>query len=293
MKRSQPVSQAVLITGCSSGVGQATAVRLLRAGYPVYATARRPETLAGLVEAGAVGLALDVTDAESRAAAVKRVEADHGAIGILVNNAAYGLQGAVEAVPLEQVRAQFETNVFGVIAMCQLALPAMRAQRWGRIVNLSSMGGHFTLPGGGFLHATKHAVEAVSDALRLETGPFGIAVSVVEPGPIRGTAFGDTFNGTLPPPDGGPYDQFHADAAARVDAAYEPKRRNLTLTPDAVARAVERAVRSSRPHPRYPVGAMARGVILLSRILPDRGLDAVIRAMFPVPRASASDYDQT
>ena len=175
----------VLITGCSSGVGRASARRFLHAGHPVYATARSPETLAELVEEGAVGLRLDVTDEESMAAAVKRVEADHGAVGILVNNAAYGLQGAVEAVLLDDLRAQFETNVFGMVRMTQLVLPGMRAQRRGRIINLSSMGGHFTLPGSIGLHASKHAVEAISDGLRMELRPFGIQVVVIEAGSDR------------------------------------------------------------------------------------------------------------
>jgi NAD(P)-dependent dehydrogenase (short-subunit alcohol dehydrogenase family) len=280
-----PPQAAVLITGCSSGVGRATAHRFLRAGYPVYATARRPETLADLAEHGATTLALDVTNEESMALAVKRVEADHDAVGILVNNAAYGQHGAVEVTPMTKVRAQFETNVFGMVALTQLALPAMRAKGSGRIINVSSMGGHFTLPAGGFLHATKHAVEAISDALRMELRPFGIAVVVIEPGPIR-TSFGATFNATLPPATGGPYDRFHEEAAARVERAYEPSRRNLVLTADAVARRIEAAATSRRPRARYPVGAMSRTIITLSRLLPDRALDAVIRSQFPVPRPS-------
>jgi NAD(P)-dependent dehydrogenase (short-subunit alcohol dehydrogenase family) len=276
--------RTVLITGCSSGVGWATAARFLRAGHAVYATARRPERLAGLAEAGAVALALDVTDEDSMVAVVKRVESERGAVDILVNNAAYGLQGAIEAVPLDEVRAQFETNVFGLVRLTQLVLPAMRARRRGRIVNLSSMGGHFSLPGAGFLHATKHAVEAISDALRMELQPFGIAVIVVEPGPIR-TGFGDVLNATLPPATGsGPYDGFHANVAARVSAAYRPKVTNLVLSPEAVARTIERAACSARPHSRYPIGMMSRTAITLSRLLPDAALDALIRSQFPVPR---------
>ena len=141
MTPQMPPSRATLVTGCSSGIGRATAVALHRAGLPVYASARRLESLRDLADAGLTTMALDVTDESSMQAAVDRVVADHGALGVLVNNAGYALQGPVETTPLAEVRAQFETNVFGLVRLTQLALPAMRAQRWGRVVNLSSMGG--------------------------------------------------------------------------------------------------------------------------------------------------------
>src|SRR4051795_6076398 len=175
-------SRAVLITGCSSGIGRATAERLARAGYTVYATARKPESIADLEGAGCRTLALDVTDEESMSAAVRTVEEAEGAVGVLVNNAGYSQSGAVESVPMDAIRRQFETNVFGLVRMCQLVLPGMREQHWGRIVNISSMGGKFTFPGGGVYHATKHAVEALSDALRFEVAGFGVKVIVIEPG---------------------------------------------------------------------------------------------------------------
>jgi NAD(P)-dependent dehydrogenase (short-subunit alcohol dehydrogenase family) len=275
---------AILITGCSSGVGLAAARRFLRGGYPVYATARKPESLAELARAGAATLALDVTDEESMTAAVKQVETDHGAVGVLVNNAAYGWQGAMETVPLDQARAQFETNLFGLIRLSQLALPAMRARRCGRIVNVSAMGGHFSLPGTGVLHASKHAVRAVSNAMRLELRAFGIAVTMVEPGPIR-TPFAAKANATLPPPGSSPgYDRFHAELAIRLEAAYREKALSPALSPEKVARAIERAALTGRPRARYPVGIMSRYVITLTRVLPDKTLDAMVRQQFPVPR---------
>ena len=133
-------SKAALITGCSSGIGHATAACLVKGGWTVYATARRPETIADLAEMGAQTLALDVRDEASMSAAVAAVEQAEGAVGVLVNNAGYSQSGAVESVPIEQVRRQFETNVFGLIRMCQLVLPGMREQRWGKIVNIGSMG---------------------------------------------------------------------------------------------------------------------------------------------------------
>ncbi len=280
--------RAVLITGCSSGVGQAAAARFLHAGYPVYATARRPETLVGLATAGAVTMAVDVTDEGSMAAAVKRVESDHGAVGILVNNAAYGLQGATEIVPLEQARAQFETNVFGLIRLSQLVLPAMRTAGWGRIVNVSAMGAHFSLPGTGLLHASKHAVRAISNAMRLELRPFGIAVIMVEPGPIQ-TRFAATANASLAGQGDGSsevYAKFHTQLAARMDAAYRPGATSMVLSADKVARVIERSARSNHPRARYPVGVMCRSVIALTRVLPDAAVDALVRSQFPVPRPS-------
>jgi NADP-dependent 3-hydroxy acid dehydrogenase YdfG len=166
-------SDAVLITGCSSGIGRATAERLAGRGFTVYATARRVEAIADLEARGCRVMALDVTDEGSMQAAVDAVTTEHGAVGALVNNAGYSQSGPVEEVPIEDVRRQFETNVFGLVRMCQLVLPGMRAQRSGRIVNVSSMGANFTFPGGGFYHATKYAVEAISDALRFEVAGFG------------------------------------------------------------------------------------------------------------------------
>src|SRR5438132_2745799 len=156
---SDTVSKAVLITGCSSGIGHATAEHLAEKGWNVYATARKVEAIADLEAKGCKLLALDVTDETSMQQAVAAVEQAQGAVGVLVNNAGYSQSGAVEAVAIDQVRRQFETNVFGLVRMSQLVLPAMRAQGWGKIVNVSSMGANFTFPGGGIYHATKYAVD--------------------------------------------------------------------------------------------------------------------------------------
>src|SRR5437588_10594914 len=189
-------SKVVLITGCSSGIGHATAARLVGSGWKVYATARRPETLSELAERGCQTLPLDVTDEASMRAAVEAVTEAEGAVGVLVNNAGYSQSGAIESVPVDQARRQFETNVFGLLRMCQLVLPGMRAQHWGKIVNISSMGGRLTFPGGGIYHATKYAVEALSDAMRFEVRGFGVDVIIIEPGLIV-TKFGETAAGSV------------------------------------------------------------------------------------------------
>lgn len=266
-------SRAVLVTGCSSGIGRATAERLLAGGWTVYATARREETLADLAGRGARTLALDVCDERSMAAAVERVVAEEGAVGALVNNAGYALEGPIETVALDAVRSQFETNVFGLVRMCQLVLPGMRAQGWGRIVNISSMAGRFTLPGGGFYHASKHAVEAISDALRFEVRPFGIAVSVIQPGPIL-TEF--ATNASMAAPEG-PYARLMSAVHATFEDAYHGRMKALAGSPDAVAKTIEHALGES-PRSRYRVTAAARAMITTRKLMPDRAWDAILRA---------------
>jgi NAD(P)-dependent dehydrogenase (short-subunit alcohol dehydrogenase family) len=282
---------AVLITGCSSGIGHETARHLVAKGWAVYATARRPESIADLGEAGCETLALDVTDEASMQAAVAAVEAEHGAVGALVNNAGYSQSGALETLPMERLRAQFETNVFGLVRMCQLALPKMRAAGRGRIVNVSSMGGKLVFPGGGAYHATKYAVEALSDALRWEVRDFGIHVSIIEPGLIT-TNFGETAAGSLQHPaaegtngDDDPYAGFNAAVGAATVGAYEGPMKRLGGGPETVARAIERAISSRRPKTRYKVTASARLALMQRRLLTDRAWDAVMRSQFPSPKA--------
>ena len=276
-------SKAVLITGCSSGIGRATAERLAAAGWKVYATARRFETIADLRERGCETLALDVTDEASMNAAVATVSEAEGAVGVLVNNAGYSQSGAVESVPIDEVRRQFETNVFGLIRMCQLVLPGMREQRWGKIVNISSMGGRITFPGGGVYHASKYAVEAISDALRFEVGGFGVDVILVEPGLIV-TNFGDTAAASVAQTGtGGPYAHFNQEVASRTEEAYTGPMARLGGPPEAVAKTIADALAADRPKPRYPVTASAHLLINSRRLTPDRLWDRMMRAQFPTP----------
>jgi NAD(P)-dependent dehydrogenase (short-subunit alcohol dehydrogenase family) len=277
------VSKAVLITGCSSGIGHATAERLADRGWTVYATARKPESIEDLEGKGCRVLALDVTDDDSMRAAVAEVEEREGAVGVLVNNAGYSLSGAVESLSMEDLRTQFETNVFGLVRLAQLVLPGMRRQRFGRVVNLSSMGGKLVFPGGGAYHATKYAVEALSDAMRFELEGFGVDVVVIEPGLIR-TRFGEAAVGTIQGGDeDGPYGGFNQAVAATTAGAYEGPMSKLGAGPDAVARTIERAISSRRPRTRYPVTASARLLLAQHAILPDRLWDRVVGTSFPRP----------
>ncbi len=279
-------SKVVLITGCSSGIGRATALRLARGGWKVYATARRPETLAELAEAGCETLALDVTDEQSMAAAVAQIEQAEGSIGVLINNAGYSQSGAIETVPLDAVRRQFETNVFGLVRLTQLVLPKMRAQRWGKIVNVGSMGGKLSFPGGGHYHATKHALEAISDAMRYELAGFGIDVILLEPGLIT-TEFGETATASMADVEiagDDPYATFNATVGAVTKGAYEGPMRLLGGGPDRVAKTIERALKRNHPPARIKITPSAKLTIALRRLMPDKLWDAAMRAQFPQPR---------
>ncbi len=277
-------TRAVLITGCSSGIGHETARYLAEKGHRVYATARKPEAIADLGAAGCETLACDVTDEASMKACVDAVEAAEGGVYALVNNAGYSQSGAVETVPLDSVRRQFETNVFGLLRMCQLTLPGMRKQGSGRIVNVSSMGGKLTFPGGGVYHATKHAVEALSDAMRFEVRGFGVDVVVIEPGLIK-TGFADAALGSMEATDDGePYGEFNKAVGKATAGAYESGFAKLGGGPDTVARKIERAITASKPKPRYKVTASASLIMAQRGLMSDRMWDRFVGTQFPQPK---------
>jgi NAD(P)-dependent dehydrogenase (short-subunit alcohol dehydrogenase family) len=279
-------SKAVLITGCSSGIGRATALRLAAAGWTVYATARRPETLTELETACCRTLALDVTDEQSMQAVVAEIERTEGAVGVLINNAGYSQSGAIETVPLEAVRRQFETNVFGLVRLTQLVLPKMRAQRWGKIVNVGSMGGRLSFPGGGHYHATKHALEAISDALRFELRGFGIDVILLEPGLIT-TEFGEAATASMADVEltgDDPYAKFNTTVGAVTKGAYDGPMKLFGGGPDRVAKVIERALKRRHPPARITITPSAKVTIAMRRLTPDRLWDAAMRSQFPQPR---------
>ena len=282
-------SKAVLITGCSTGIGRATAERLARAGHVVYATARNEATLEPLAQLGARTMALDVCSEDSMRAGVERVVAEQGAVGVLVNNAGYSQDGAVESVSMEAVQRQFQTNVFGLIRMCQLVLPGMRAQRYGRIVNISSMGANFTFPGAGLYHATKYAVEAISDALRFEVKDFGVGVTVIQPGLIR-TNFGEAAANSLEgqgengESGDGVYEQFNRDVAQMtVEAYHKGPLAKFGGEPDAVAKAVEKAITRRTAPIRVRVTPSARMLIAQRRMMGAGMWDRFLATQFTRP----------
>ncbi|WP_422757044.1 oxidoreductase [Paenarthrobacter sp. C1] len=263
-----------LVTGASTGIGFATALALAGAGFTVYAGARRVDMMEPLKDHGITVLSLDVTSEESMMSAVAQVEAAHGRVDVLVNNAGYGSYGSLEEVPLAEGRRQFDVNVLGLARMTQLVLPQMRAAGKGRIINVTSIGGKIYEPLGAWYHGTKFAVEGMSDSLRLELKPHGIDVVIIEPSGTDtewGTIAGE---GLLATSGDGPYaDQAHIVAAALASTSGDG---HVLSTPaTVVAKAIVRAAKAKRPRTRYPVGRGAWSVLAMRRILPDRAFDAV------------------
>src|SRR6476620_2526998 len=227
--------KVALVTGGSSGIGEATARALAADGFVVYAVARRTEPMAALSESGVHLFSMDVTADASVVAGVDRIIAEQGRIDVLVNNAGYGSYGAVEDVPIDEARRQFEVNVFGLARLTQLVTPTMREQGSGRIINISSIGGKFYEPLGAWYHATKFAVEGFSDSLRLELAPHGIRVVIIEPGPIRTEWNTISRDGLVEVSRGTAYE----DQADRVRARMEKADQPMTSSgPDTVARKI-------------------------------------------------------
>ncbi len=276
-----PSERVILVTGCSSGIGRATALEAALRGHRVFASARNRNDLAELERRENLeALALDVTDGGSIRSAVEAALSRAGRIDALVNNAGYGQYGAVEEVTLDEWREQFEVNLFGAIAVTQAVLPAMRKAGSGTIVNVSSVAGRAAVPFAAPYSSTKHALEAVSDALRVELGPFGIRVVLVEPGPVV-TRFGDRARSVVAPllSRPGPYRELYALAERAMDAEFQAGK----LPAEAIARIIVDAIEAPRPRARYPAGMMARILIPMRAALPDRWLDGLMRRTLKLP----------
>ncbi|KAB8140350.1 SDR family NAD(P)-dependent oxidoreductase [Chloroflexia bacterium SDU3-3] len=265
--------KVALVTGASSGMGKAFAKALLAEGMTVYAAARRLDQMADLVPLGAIVLKMDITQEHDIQAAVRQIEQAHGGVDVLVNNAGFGLYGAMEEVSLDDARYQFEVNLFGMARLTQLVLPSMRAKRSGRIINLSSMGGKIYTPMGSWYHATKHAVEGWSDCLRLELAPFNIDVVIIEPGAIA-----TEFNGVLIEPllrrsGSGPY---RAMAQAVAQAGKAADERGSGSDPQVIVRLVLQAVRARSPRTRYVAGQYAKPLMFVRKWFGDRIFDRIV-----------------
>jgi NAD(P)-dependent dehydrogenase (short-subunit alcohol dehydrogenase family) len=272
MTNTDSTAKVALVTGASAGIGKAIVRRLLKDGWTVYGAARRTGQMADIRQEGAKVLEMDVTDDASMLNGVQAVLTAEGRIDALVNNAGYGSYGAIEDVPIDEARRQFEVNVFGVARLTQLVLPSMRNARSGTIVNITSMGGRIWMPIGGWYHATKHALEVLSDALRVETRPFGINVVVVQPGAIQSEWAGIAADNLEKTGKGSVY-QDSIGPMARALRNY-----GKAASPDVVADAVARAVQSPRPKRRYATPMDAKALIFLHWLLPDSLYEALLKA---------------
>ncbi len=275
-------NKVALVTGASSGIGEATALKLKDLGYTVYGAARRVDRMQHLTKSGIQILAMDVTENASMQAGINAIIAQSGRIDVLVNNAGYGSYGAVEDVPMAEARAQFDVNVFGAVRLIQLALPHMRTQRSGTIINITSMGGKIHTPLGAWYHGTKFALEAISDCLRMEVQPFGINVVVIEPGGIKTEWSGIAAEKLLQTSGHGPYAvQANAMAQSMIGEA-SVKRQS---PPQIVADTIAKAVTASKPKTRYAIGFGAKPMIFLRGILSDRAFDGMMRRATGISKA--------
>ncbi|WAC49648.1 oxidoreductase [Asticcacaulis sp. SL142] len=271
-KTSKPAKTAV-VTGASSGMGHAIALQLIKDGYRVYVAARSVDKMADLVAEGAIAIKMDISVAADVDAAAQTILSQAGTVDVLVNNAGYGLFGAMEDIGIDEARYQFEVNVFGPARLTQLLLPAMRAKRAGTIVNITSMGGKIYTLLGSWYHATKHALEGWSDCLRLELEPLGIRVVVIEPG-IIDTGFGDVVvDGILKRSGDGAY----AEVTQRVaKVTLQSYKLGTGTKPEVIARVISKAIKARRPKTRYAAGRYAKMMISVRKWFGDRAFDSLI-----------------
>lgn len=270
------MSKVALVTGASSGIGESAALFLQNAGFKVYGAARRKDKMKSLEEKGVHTLSLDITKEDSIVNCVNSILNKEGKIDVLVNNAGYGSYGAIEDVPIEEARRQFEVNIFGLARLTQLVLPGMRENHFGKIVNISSMGGKMFTPFGGWYHATKHALEGWSDCLRLEVKPFGIDVVIVEPGGIK-TPWGIIASENLKKTSGkGAYAEMANKSAEGTAKLYAS---NQLTKPEDIGKVILKAVTVSKPKRRYVKGYMAKPSLFIRKWFGDGVFEFILKQM--------------
>lgn len=277
-------SKTVLITGTSSGIGKSIAIKLINNGYKVYASARKLESIENLKQLGCHTISLDVTKENSMQEAVGKIYQNGDSIDILINNAGYEAPGAIEELNIESIKHEFETNVFGLVRLSQIVLPRMRQQKFGKIINIGSVGGSFTAPGAGAYHASKYAVEAFSDALRMEVKSFGIDVILIKPTGVQ-TKFATAAINTLPQSTpNSPYHKFNQNIAKTVTSMFEEKNRKTygIITPEEVANIVFKTLTTKNPKARYVAGLSGHIYLFVRKILSDRMWDKMMTSQFPM-----------
>lgn len=270
------MKKVILITGASSGMGKVFAQDLAKEGHIVYGAARRVDLLQELTKKGVHPIELDVTDDESMQSCVQRILKQEGRIDVLVNNAGYGSYGTIEDVSMKEAKHQFEVNVFGLARMTQLVLPAMRKQKSGKIINISSIGGKIATPFGAWYHASKFAVEGMSDSLRMEVKPFGIDVVVIEPGGVKSEWSTIAYENLTKTTQHTAY----SEMATKFKQAFE-KTVAKNAEPEVISRLVSKAIAASKPKTRYSGGYMAKPVLFLRKWMGDRTMDKILLSQLP------------
>ncbi|OQP41094.1 short-chain dehydrogenase/reductase [Niastella yeongjuensis] len=263
------MAKTVLVTGASAGIGKATAIYLAQNGYNVYGAARRTEKMQDLKNYSIKPIALDVTKEGSITACIEQIFTEAGNIDILVNNAGFGSSGAVEDVPMDDARYQLEVNVFGAMRLTQLVLPKMRQNKYGKIINISSIGGKIAFPLSGWYHASKFAIEALSDTLRMEVKPFGIDVIGIEPGGIR-SEWAAIANEHMMRISG---NTIYKEIAANAEKATA----NMNLPePIVIAKLIKKSIEARNPKTRYAGGFGAKQILAARKIVSDKLMDKII-----------------
>jgi len=266
-------NKVALITGASSGMGKDFSLRLLDEGYIVYGVARRIERMSDIEGAGGHTIKLDITDDSSIVATVDQIIKEQGRIDVLINNAGYGSYGAIEDVPIEEAKRQFEVNIFGLARLTQLVLPHMRKNNFGKIINISSIGGKIYSPIGGWYHATKHALEGLSDCLRFETKQFGIDVIIIEPGGIESEWGGIALNAAMERSGSTAYSET-AKGFKKISETFKKQ-----ASPKVISDLVMKALRAKKPKTRYSAGTAAKPMLFMRKILSDRMFDNLFYLM--------------
>ena len=266
-------NRVALITGASSGMGKDFSLRLLDEGYIVYGAARRIERMSDIEDAGGHTIKLDITDDSSIVATVDQIIKEQGRIDVLINNAGYGSYGAIEDVPIEEAKRQFEVNIFGLARLTQLVLPHMRKNNFGKIVNISSIGGKIYSPLGGWYHATKHALEGLSDCLRFETKQFGIDVIIIEPGGIESEWGGIALNAAMERSGSTAYSET-AKGFKKIMETFKKQ-----ASPKVISELVTKALKAKKPKTRYSAGTAAKPMLFMRKILSDRMFDNLFYLM--------------
>jgi short-subunit dehydrogenase len=265
------MKKTVLVTGASAGIGRATAIYLAQNGYNVYGAARRVEKMNDLKKYGIKPIVLDVTNDESVTTCVENIFKEAGSIDVLINNAGFGCEGAIEDVTMQDAKYQLEVNVFGAMRLTQLILPKMRQNKYGKIVNISSVGGKIALPLGGWYHASKFAIEALSDAMRMEVKQFDIDVIVIEPGGIK-SEWGDIALESLVRVSG------NTAYKEMVKGAFNSFKQTVSKNsePIVIARLIKKGIEANKPKTRYVGGSMAKPLLFLRNILSDKMFERII-----------------